>query len=87
MIQGDVKSGSTFSVSIGHHTVSATITLFSDMEKEGLMNGAVNRMIEKLKEGSFGVNLFDEEVNSFDFDRSYEYTEVMNIFLFTVDLN
>lgn len=43
MIQGDVKSGSTFSVSIGHHTVSATITLFSDMDKEGWMNEGVNR--------------------------------------------
>lgn len=32
-----------------------------------------------MKEGSFGVNLFEEEVDSFDFGRSYEYTEVMNI--------
>lgn len=74
-----MKSGSTFSVSIGHHTVSATITLFSDMDKEGWMNEDVNRVIERLKEGSFGVNLFEEEVDSFDFGRSYEYTEVMNI--------
>lgn len=44
MIQGDVKSGSTFSVSIGHHTVSATITLFSDMDTEGLMNDDLNRV-------------------------------------------
>ena len=74
-----MKSGSTFSVSIGHHTVSATITLFSDMDKEGLKNVYLNRVIERLKEGSFGVNLFEEEVDSFDFGRSYEYTEVMNI--------
>lgn len=25
------------------------------------------------------MNLFEEEVDSFDFGRSYEYTEVMNI--------
>ena len=36
-------------------------------------------MVETLNEGAFGVNLFQEEVNSFDFSRSYEYTEVMNI--------
>ena len=36
MIQSDVKSGSTFSVRIGHHTVSAMMTLFMDMEREGV---------------------------------------------------
>ena len=34
--QGDVKSGATFSISIGHHTIPALITLFTDREKQGV---------------------------------------------------
>ena len=36
VIQSDVKSGSTFSVRIGHHTVSAMMTLFMDKERKGV---------------------------------------------------
>lgn len=33
--KGDVKSGSTFHISIGHHTIPGTLTLFTDTEKQG----------------------------------------------------
>lgn len=33
--KGDIASGSTFHISIGHHTIPATITLFADESKEG----------------------------------------------------
>lgn len=33
--KGDIKSGSTFHISIGHHTIPATLTLFTDTETEG----------------------------------------------------
>lgn len=34
--KGEIRSGSTFHISIGHHTIPATITLFADESKEGL---------------------------------------------------
>lgn len=33
--KGEIKSGATFHISIGHHTIPATITLFTDTETEG----------------------------------------------------
>ena len=34
--KGEIRSGATFHISIGHHTIPAVITLFTDEEKEGL---------------------------------------------------
>ena len=34
--KGDIQSGSSFHISIGHNTVQATMTLFVDKTKEGM---------------------------------------------------
>ncbi|OAO17545.1 selenocysteine-specific elongation factor [Blastocystis sp. ATCC 50177/Nand II] len=64
--KGEIQSGATFHISIGHHTIPAVITLFTDHTAQ-----------EKLNESRFGAGVFSEEVNSFDLDKSYEYTPAM----------
>ncbi|KAK8815670.1 hypothetical protein WA538_004795 [Blastocystis sp. DL] len=66
--KGDIASGSTFHISIGHHTIPATITLFADESKE-----------EVVFADRFGVNVFSEEVDSFDFSKSYQYVPTYHI--------
>lgn len=66
--QGDIASGASFHISIGHHTIPAVITLFTDHSKQ-----------ETLNENSFGAGIFTEEANQFDFAKSYEFTPMMNI--------
>ena len=35
--KGEIRSGATFHISVGHHTIPATITLFADESKEGMI--------------------------------------------------